>query len=185
LDTLTFIAKLVEHAAWPLAGITAVWLLRKEVQGLLGAIRRLKAGPVEVEIEKVVAELRETKQIAATADAKADLAVERLGATEPDVPDGIEIPEGTESIEFRFPANVTVTQNERNVLVSLLDGHYTARSMTGVSKATELSTTTVNRTLASLVSKGLSAKIKSSDGRILWVATAAGKAVARAAYPPA
>lgn len=63
VNALTFIAKLVEFLAWPFATVLVVLLLRKDIQRLLGLVRRLKAGPVEAEFEREVAELaKETSQ---------------------------------------------------------------------------------------------------------------------------
>lgn len=64
MDTLTFVAKLVEFLAWPSAAVVLVLLLRGEVKDLFRYIKKLKAGPVEAEFE------REVQQLKATAEAQ-------------------------------------------------------------------------------------------------------------------
>ncbi len=58
MDLLSFIAKLVESLAWPIAAIVLVILFRREIVSLAPYIRRLKAGPLEAEFEREVRELR-------------------------------------------------------------------------------------------------------------------------------
>jgi hypothetical protein len=58
LDHFTFITKLVEALAWPLASIILIALLRKEIRLLLPTLRKLKAGPVEAEFERGTALLK-------------------------------------------------------------------------------------------------------------------------------
>jgi hypothetical protein len=58
VDSLAFIAKLVEALAWPVAALVLVVLLRREVIALAPFIRKLKAGPLEAEFEREVRELR-------------------------------------------------------------------------------------------------------------------------------
>jgi len=60
MDTLTFIAKLVEFSAWPIASVAVILLLRKEIRRLLLLVRKLKAGPIEAEFEREVIELSES-----------------------------------------------------------------------------------------------------------------------------
>lgn len=57
MDTLTFIAKLVEFLAWPVAAVLLGALLRDEFKQLLPYVKKLKAGPVEAEFEREVKEL--------------------------------------------------------------------------------------------------------------------------------
>ena len=58
MDQFTFIAKLFEVLAWPIAAIVLVILLRREIATLAPFIRKLKAGPLEAEFEREVRELR-------------------------------------------------------------------------------------------------------------------------------
>jgi len=60
MDALTFIAKLIEFLAWPLAAVFVVVLLRTEIRRLLSLVRKLKAGPVEAEFEREIIRLEET-----------------------------------------------------------------------------------------------------------------------------
>ena len=75
MDILTFIAKLVEFLAWPLATVLLVFMLRGEIKRLLPFIKRLKAGPLEAEFE------REVKELKATAEAQPQLLPPPEGAT--------------------------------------------------------------------------------------------------------
>lgn len=75
MDTLTFIAKLVEFLAWPSAAVILVLLLRGEIKDLLPYVKKLKAGPVEAEFE------REVKELKATAEAQPQLLPPPEGAT--------------------------------------------------------------------------------------------------------
>lgn len=59
MDTLTFIAKLVEFLAWPGAVVLVVLLLKKDIQRLLNLLRKVKAGPVEAEFEAAVEKLEQ------------------------------------------------------------------------------------------------------------------------------
>jgi uncharacterized protein YutE (UPF0331/DUF86 family) len=58
LDTLSFIAKLLDSLAWPVASVLLVLLLRREIRSLLPLVKKLKAGPLEAEFEREVSELR-------------------------------------------------------------------------------------------------------------------------------
>jgi hypothetical protein len=75
VDALTFIAKLVEFLAWPVAAVILVLLLRGEIKGLFRYLKKLKAGPVEAEFEREVQELK------ATAEAQPQLLPPPEGAT--------------------------------------------------------------------------------------------------------
>ncbi|MFZ1641838.1 MAG: hypothetical protein WAV07_10485 [Candidatus Contendobacter sp.] len=57
MDNLTFITKLLEHAAWPLAAFAIILFMRAEIRALLPYLRKLKAGPVEAEFERAVSEM--------------------------------------------------------------------------------------------------------------------------------
>lgn len=58
MDWLTFVSKLIEVTAWPIASVLLVLLLRKEIRSLLPYVKKLKAGPVEAEFEREVEELQ-------------------------------------------------------------------------------------------------------------------------------
>lgn len=66
MDLLTFVAKVIEFLAWPLASIVLVVLLRREIRHLLPLVKRLKAGPLEAEFEREVRELRSSAEAGAT-----------------------------------------------------------------------------------------------------------------------
>jgi hypothetical protein len=55
-----FVASLVQSLAWPAGVLAVVIVLRKPIGVALGrGIRRVKAGPVEVEFDQLQAEVRE------------------------------------------------------------------------------------------------------------------------------
>jgi hypothetical protein len=51
MDTLTFISKLVDSLAWPVAGIVLGLTFRKKLLDLIPTLRKVKAGPLEAEFE--------------------------------------------------------------------------------------------------------------------------------------
>ena len=58
MDWLTFTSRALESLAWPIASVVLVVLLRKEINGLMPFLKRLKAGPLEAEFERELKELR-------------------------------------------------------------------------------------------------------------------------------
>jgi hypothetical protein len=55
MDTRQFIASLVSSAAWPVAVFGIALLFRRQLAQLLtGPLRRLKAGPLELEFERII-----------------------------------------------------------------------------------------------------------------------------------
>ncbi|WP_145964094.1 hypothetical protein [Chromobacterium phragmitis] len=57
MDILTFITKLIEFTAWPIAAVALVTMLRTEIKSLLPYLKKIKAGPVEAEFEREIKEL--------------------------------------------------------------------------------------------------------------------------------
>lgn len=51
MDWLTFISKLVDSLAWPVAGVVLGLIFRKKLIELIPLLRRVKAGPLEAEFE--------------------------------------------------------------------------------------------------------------------------------------
>ena len=70
MDTLTFVSKLVDSLAWPVAGIILGLIFRKKLLDLIPTLRRVKAGPLEAEFELA------TKQVLAETVALGSKAVE-------------------------------------------------------------------------------------------------------------
>ncbi len=58
MDWPTFVASIVSSIAWPATALAIIWLLRKEILRLLPFLSRLKAGPIEAEFEREVAEIK-------------------------------------------------------------------------------------------------------------------------------
>jgi hypothetical protein len=60
VNWLAFVASLVHSLAWPAAAMAIVIVLRKPIGVVLGqGVRRVKAGPVEVDFDQLQAEVRE------------------------------------------------------------------------------------------------------------------------------
>lgn len=64
MDWLTFVSKVIEALAWPVAAVALVFLLRDEISKLAPFIKKVKAGPLEAEFEREVKELKEIKEAA-------------------------------------------------------------------------------------------------------------------------
>lgn len=77
MDSLTFISKVVDSLAWPVAGIILGLLFRKKLLELLPMLRKVKAGPLEAEFELA------TKQILAST---ADLSSPKTTSASPPAP---------------------------------------------------------------------------------------------------
>jgi len=61
VDTKQFIASLVSSLAWPAAVVAVAFLFRKQLATLLtsGPLKRLKAGPFELELDRIAAVVEE------------------------------------------------------------------------------------------------------------------------------
>ncbi len=51
MDWLTFISKLIDSTAWPVAAVLLGLIFRKKLADLLPLLRKVKAGPLEAEFE--------------------------------------------------------------------------------------------------------------------------------------
>ncbi|MGY8590239.1 hypothetical protein L0935_18570, partial [Paracidovorax citrulli] len=51
MDWLTFISKLIDSIAWPVAAVLLGLIFRKKLAELLPLLRKVKAGPLEAEFE--------------------------------------------------------------------------------------------------------------------------------------
>jgi predicted transcriptional regulator len=175
MDTLTFIAKVLEHGAWPAAAFGIIYLLRTQLQELLPSIKKFKAGPVEVELERVVKELEKTKQVAAAADAKATVVAAKFDE-EDDKSDSA--PSEAVSLKSAAERAVPLTEIELKVLKSMVSSRFVTRSVSGVAKDANLSKAAVQTTYGSLIAKGLVEQTKNSEGNPRWVVTALGRTIA-------
>jgi hypothetical protein len=79
-----FVASRVQSLAWPAGVVAAVVVLRKPIGIVLGqGVRRVKAGPVEVEFDRIEAEVREElARSPELADTQAPAPVGSLGLSE-------------------------------------------------------------------------------------------------------
>ncbi len=60
MDWLTFISKLVDSLAWPVAGVLLGLIFRKKILDLIPSLRRVKAGPLEAEFEVATRQVLES-----------------------------------------------------------------------------------------------------------------------------
>lgn len=60
MDWLTFISKLVDSLAWPVAGTFLGLIFRKKLLDLIPLLRKVKAGPLEAEFEIAAKQVRES-----------------------------------------------------------------------------------------------------------------------------
>jgi predicted transcriptional regulator len=175
MDTLTFIAKALEHGTWPAAAFAIIYLLRSQLQELLPSIKKFKAGPVEVELERVVKELEKTKQVAAAADAKATVVAAKFDE-EDDKSDSA--PGQAMPMKSVSESAVPLTEIELKVLKAMVNSRFVTRSVSGVAKDSTLSKAAVQTTYGSLIAKGLVGQVKNSEGNPRWVVTALGRTIA-------
>ncbi len=175
MDTLTFIAEVLEHGAWPASACGIIYLLRPELRQLIPSIKKFKAGPVEVELERVVKELEKTKQVAAAADAKATVVAEKFDEedAEPDAAPNQKVPR-----PIAAERAVPVTEIELKVLKAMVGSRFVTRSASGVAKDSSLSKAAVQTTYGSLIAKGLVEQTKNSQGDPRWVVTGLGRTIA-------
>jgi len=175
MDALTFLTKLLEHGAWPAASLAIVLALRKEIQSILLIVKKFKAGPVEVELERVVKDLEETKKVAAAAEATVKVVADKLDEGE----EQLTTKRSTASSAERVapPAN----EIELKVLKALVESRFVSRTVSGVAKETGLSNGLVQATYGALISKGFLEQITNSEGKLRWRATSSGRVVAHEA----
>lgn len=80
MDWLTFISKLIDSMAWPVAAVLLGLIFRKKLADLLPLLRKVKAGPLEAEFEIA------TKQVLAST---AELASKERKPDAPQIEDKI------------------------------------------------------------------------------------------------
>ncbi len=175
MDTLTFISKIFEHGAWPVAAVGIILLLRSQLQELIPSIKKLKAGPVEVELERVVKELEKTKKVAEAADAKASVVAAKFEEGEDE---SMQTTLETSQEAQIKTDQVPLSEVERTVLKAMVNSRFVSRSVSGVAKDSGLSRSSVQATYGALISKGLVDQVSNSEGRPRWVVTALGRAIA-------
>jgi hypothetical protein len=78
MDWLTFISKLIDSMAWPVAAVLLSLIFRKKLAELLPLLRKVKAGPLEAEFEIA------TKQVLAST---AELAAKERKTDTPQIED--------------------------------------------------------------------------------------------------
>jgi hypothetical protein len=175
MDSLTLLSKLLEFGAWPLAAIAIILVLRKEIQALLQNVKKFKAGPLEVELERVVKELEATKKVAAAAEATAQVVAAKLDEGE----DKTDLPRATLSSEAK-PAP-PVSEIELKVLKTMVESKFVTRSVSGVAKDANLSKAVVQATYGALIGKGMIEQVENAEGNLRWRVSALGRVVANEA----
>ena len=175
MDTLTFITKVLEHGAWPVAAFGIIYLLRTQLQELLQSIKSFKAGPVEVELERVFKELENAKQVAAAANEKATVVAAKFDE-EDDKSDSA--PSEAVPPKSASERAIPLTEIELKVLKSMVSSRFITRSVSGVAKDANLTKADVQITYGSLIAKGLVEQTKNSEGDPRWFVTALGRSIA-------
>jgi hypothetical protein len=175
MDALTFLSKLLEFGGWPLAAVVIVLVLRKELQALLSNIKKLKAGPVEVELDRVVKELEATKKLAAAAEATAQVVAAKLDEDE----DKSEIVR--EMSDAKNETTLPVSELELKVLKTMVESRFVTRSISGVAKDANLSKAVIQATYGTLIAKGMIEQVENADGNLRWRVTSIGRVVANEA----
>ena len=176
MDYPSIFIKLLEFGAWPAAAVLIVLLLRRELRPLIPMIRKLKAGPVEIELERVVKELAETKKVAEEAQAIVQVVAAKLdeGDEKADLED--QATQGSGAVD-----TLQVTAIEKQVLKAITESRFATRSITGVAKDTGLSRQVVQITYGKLIEKGLLEQTKNAEDRLRWYPSALGRIVANEA----
>lgn len=173
MDTLTFTSKVIEHAAWPVAAFGIIFILRQQLAELLPSIKKFKAGPVELELERVSKELEKTKQVAQAAAAKATVVAAKF-----DEDESAEVNKSLSSAVEPLASRVPLSEVETKVLKAMVNSRFVTRSVSGVAKDAGLSSAAVQSTYSSLIAKGLVEQTKNNDGDLRWVVTSLGRAIA-------
>lgn len=172
MDCLTFIARVIDAAAWPVAAVAIAYGLRGQLNALIPLIKKFKAGPVEVELEHIKKELDHAKAQAASAEAKADVVAAKF-----DEGDQIE-PATSEASHATTAARSPLSEAEEKVLKKMCESPFATRTISGVAKEAELTKTAVQVTYRSLISKGLVEQTANKDGQPRWFVTSLGRRVA-------
>ena len=175
MDALTFLTKLLEFGAWPAAVIGIILVLRKELQALLPSIKKFKAGPVEVELERVVKELEATKKVAIAAEATAQVVAAKLDESE----DKTETAKA--SLGEDMKPSPPVSEIELKVLKAMVESRFVTRSLSGVAKEAYLSKAVVQATYGALIAKGMIEQVENAEGSLRWRVTSLGRIVANEA----
>ncbi len=175
MDALTFLTKLLEFGAWPAAAIAVILVLRKELQALLPNIKKFKAGPLEVELERVVKELEATKKVAAAAEATAQVVAAKLDEGE----EKTETPKASLSVDAK--PSPPVSEIELKILKAMVESRFVTRSVSGVAKDSGLSKGIVQATYGTLIAKGMIEQVENAEGNLRWRVTALGRVVANEA----
>lgn len=172
MDCLTFIAKIFDAVAWPVAAVAIVYGLRGQLDALIPLIKRFKAGPIEMELEQIKKELDNTKAQAASAEAKIEVI-----ATKFDEGDQVELPTQEEN-GATTTARSLLSVTEEKVLKAMCESRFATRSISGVAKDADLTKAAVQATYGSLISKGLVEQTTNKDGQPRWFVTSLGRTVA-------
>lgn len=160
MDCLTFISNLVSSLAWPIAIVVIVISMRAQIASLITNIKKLKAGSIEAEFEKLEQEVQEVREKAEAVSTKFD-----------EVDDA-------EEVDDQSTDDVEITDIEGKVLKAIIESRYVMRSITGVANDAGLTKVVVKNTYYDLVSKGLLRRTKDKERRLRWYLTSSGHRVA-------
>lgn len=161
MDCLTFLSNLASSLAWPIAAVVIAFSMRVQLGTLLSNIKKIKAGSLEAEFEKLEQEVQEVREKAEAVSTKFD-----------------DVVDDTEEIDDQSIDNVEITEIEQKILKSIIDSRYAMRSIAGVASDTGLTKVVVKKAYYDLVNKGLLRRTKNRERRLRWYLTSSGHRVA-------
>lgn len=119
--------------------------------------------------DKILNEVKKANSSAKDAQNKASKALDFLDEKETlDIDD---IAEGNNLLK-------KITENEKNIILEMINGKYSMRSISGLAKNTKLSKSDVNNTLSSLMEKKLIEQGKNSKDLLRWYPSEIGRVIA-------
>lgn len=166
MDWLTFISKLIEFAAWPIAFVSAAFFLRDKLGAIIQAITKVQAGPIAIELSSLRAKVNE-------AEAKADAALETL--SEPDE-EGAQV-QGDDSMPGPTAdlTQATLPAATIRVLQALGESSFSMRSIPGIAREMKMGGAQVEFVLNNLVGNGWAVQTLNSQGKKRFYITPTGR----------
>lgn len=126
------------------------------------------------EVSAAKKEAKEAKKQAENAEAIAALSVE---PSEPQ-----EVPQTkAEAAGVAVASAPDITDAERKILKAMIESRFSMRSLTGIAKDAQLSTTQVNQAMGRLLERALVVEGRNKDGQLRWYPTGQGRQVANGA----
>lgn len=196
MDWLTFISKLIEFLAWPIALTAVALILKKEIKALLPLITKLEAGPLKVEMARL------EKKVEAVEE-KTDVVIDKMGMNESDDPQAVPPARPSKSGDgphkspppappapsgraegsdpddrheyLQTGARVQDSPLTRLQILNALDHpSFAMRSLSGIASDTGMHPAAVRAILGILMNQGLVSETINSTGKIRYFLTSTG-----------